>query len=110
MPEIPDRMRELVRLINQANYQYYRLDKPSITDLQWDALYDELNKLEEQAGFILPDSPTRRVGGDPLPAFVQHTHLSRLWSMDKVQTPEALAFWFGRMNAMYAKFPNLPPL
>lgn len=110
MPEIPERMRELVRLINQANHRYYVLDKPSITDAQWDALYDELNHLERQAGFTLPDSPTRRVGGDPLPAFVQHTHLSRLWSMDKVQTPEALSLWFGRMNAMHAKFTNLPPL
>lgn len=102
--------RELTERINHASYQYYVLDKPVMTDAQWDALYDRLQEIEEQTGVILPDSPTRRVGGQPLPAFVQHTHLNRLWSMDKVQSLEALDAWFVRMRQLHAKTPGLPPL
>lgn len=104
------RMRELADQINLASHQYYVLDQPVMSDAQWDALYDELRKLEEQTGVCLPDSPTRRVGGEPLPAFQQHRHLNRLWSLDKVQSPEELAAWFSRMRSLHAKHQGLPPL
>lgn len=110
MSQIPQRMQELVDLINQASHQYYVLDKPQLSDAQWDAFYDELKQLETQTGITLPDSPTRRVGGDPLPAFVQHTHLHRLWSMDKVKGSQELAQWFERVAQLHAKTPGLPPL
>ena len=104
------RMRELVETINQASYQYYVLDRPLMPDAQWDALYDELTALEKKTGIRLPDSPTRRVGGAPLPAFVRHRHLERLWSMDKAQSEEALHAWFDRVRALHQKTPGLPPL
>ena len=109
MPDLA-RMRELVDLVNRANYQYYVLDTPVMADAQWDKLYDELVELERQAGIRLPDSPSRRVGGDPLPAFQQHRHLSRLWSLDKVQSEEGLLQWFSRVRALHQKTPGLPPL
>lgn len=105
-----NRMQELVRRINEASHAYYVLDNPIITDAQWDALYDELIILERMSGTVLPDSPTRRVGGDPLPAFVQHAHLSRLWSMDKVNTMEGLSAWFARVKQLHSRTPGLPPL
>ena len=52
---------------------------------------------------VLPDSPTRRVGAEPLPEFEPHTHLARLWSMDKAQTKEALADWVRRAEKMRAE-------
>ncbi len=103
-------MRELVAQLNRANYQYYVLDEPLISDAAWDALYDELKTLEEKENLVLPDSPTRRVGGEPLPAFVTHTHLNRLWSMDKVQSAEQLGQWFARVEQLHARQPGLPPL
>ncbi|HPY94036.1 MAG TPA: NAD-dependent DNA ligase LigA [Clostridia bacterium] len=103
-------MRELVEQLNRANYQYYVLDEPLISDAAWDALYDELKTLEEKENLVLPDSPTRRVGGEPLPAFVTHTHLNRLWSMDKVQSAEQLGQWFARVEQLHARQPGLPPL
>ena len=64
-----DRMRELVDRLNETAYQYYTLDAPTISDAEWDRLYDELVRLENETGERLPDSPTRRVGGEVLSVF-----------------------------------------
>ncbi len=85
-----DRQTELVRLLNRYAAAYYEQDAPLVSDAEYDALYDELLKIEAETGVVLPDSPTLRVGGAPLKSFAQHTHLGRLWSLDKVRTPEAL--------------------
>lgn len=105
-----DEMRKLVDRLNETAYAYYVLDNPVITDHEWDALYDKLAAMEKETGTVLPDSPTRRVGGEPLAAFRQHRHINRLWSMDKVQSKEALQGWFERMEAMHGKMAGLPPL
>ena len=65
------RIRELVDKLNEYSKAYYVLDAPKISDKEYDELYDELLRLEEQSGIILPDSPTQRVGGDPLPCRMQ---------------------------------------
>lgn len=105
-----DTMRKLVDRLNETAHAYYVLDNPIITDHEWDALYDQLQAMEKETGLVLPDSPTRRVGGDPLAAFRQHRHLNRLWSLDKVQSKEALAGWFERMESLRDKTAGLPPL
>ena len=95
-----NRMRFLVDRLNETAYEYYTLDNPSISDKEWDALYDELVKLENESGERLPDSPTRRVGGEVLTGFEPHTHLARLWSMGKAQSVEALRDWAARAEKL----------
>ena len=89
-------MQQMVKQLNTWAHEYYVLDNPTVPDTAYDALYDQLVLLEKQTGVVLPDSPTRRVGGEPLKNFVQHTHRKRLYSLDKVQS-------FGELNEWVAK-------
>lgn len=93
-----DRQRELVDVLNKWAYEYYVLDKPTVSDKEYDALYDELKKLEAESGEISPDSPTRRVGGEPLKGFEKHTHIARLFSLDKSVTAEELSAFVTRVE------------
>ena len=109
-----DRMRELVALLNRYGYEYYTLDNPTVTDKEYDVLYDELVRLEKQTGVTLPDSPTKRVGGAPLSQFESHTHIVRLLSMDKAQSEDAVRDWMLRAQKLrdeaVAQGADLPPL
>lgn len=91
-------MRQMVDQLNQWAYEYYVLDNPTVADTQYDALYDQLVMLEQQTGEVLPDSPTRRVGGQPLEQFEQHTHLKRLYSLDKAQSFARLKEWTDKIT------------
>jgi len=102
-------MKELVDQLNYHSRAYYVLDAPSISDKEYDELFDRLLKMEEETGTVLPESPTLRVGGDPLPGFEPHTHLQRLWSMDKVRTAEDLLEWGNRVHRLW-EGKGLPPL
>lgn len=108
------RMNELAAEIAAHNYQYYTLDQPSINDVDYDKLYDELVAIETSSGVVLPDSPTSRVGGDLLKGFEQHRHRARLWSLDKAQNAEDLLSWNQRVikgiNDYNAKHPQEEPL
>ena len=84
------RMRELIDKLNEASRRYYDQNESDISDDEWDAMYAELRGLEEKTGERMADSPTRRVGGEPLSAFVPYRHEARLWSLDKAQTEQAL--------------------
>ncbi|MGI5884393.1 MAG: NAD-dependent DNA ligase LigA [Candidatus Spyradocola sp.] len=95
-----ERMRALVDELNRHAYRYYVLDDPTISDREYDVLFDELVELEKQTGIRLPDSPTRRVGGEPLKEFVPHRHLARLWSLDKSQTTQGLRDWAERIDRL----------
>ena len=99
-PEQMNRMKQLISEISKASYSYYVLDDPYISDMQWDRLYDELKAMEEETGEVLPDSPTRKVGGTTLKGFEEHYHINRLWSMDKVQSLEALDAWIARTEKL----------
>ena len=85
-----DRMRELIDVLNKYAYEYYVLDNPTVSDKEYDKLYDELKREEERTGRVEPDSPTRRVGGEPIKAFKKHEHVHRLYSLDKAVTDEEL--------------------
>lgn len=85
-----DRARELIDKLNRWSYEYYTLDNPTVADAEYDKAYDELVAIEKDSGIILPDSPTRRVGGELLKGFTEHTHLGRLYSLDKCKTEEEL--------------------
>lgn len=93
-----DRMRELVDILNRYAYEYYVLDAPTVTDAQYDKLYDELKELERESGTVLFDSPTRRVGGEPVKAFARHEHIARLYSLDKAVTEDELDAFFARVS------------
>ena len=93
-----DRMRELCDILNRWAYEYYVLDDPSVSDREYDKLYDELRELERESGTVYPDSPTRRVGGEPIKAFGKHTHIARLYSLDKAVTDDELSAFFTRVQ------------
>ncbi|MBR2572020.1 MAG: NAD-dependent DNA ligase LigA [Clostridia bacterium] len=103
-------MRRLVDELNLTAYQYYTLSEPTISDAEWDRMYDQLKAMEAETGVVLPDSPTRRVGAAPLAEFRQHRHLARLFSMDKAQSEEALRDWEARAQRLRAEAGGLPPL
>ena len=103
-------MRALVDYLNRTAYAYYVKDDPLISDQEWDRLYNQLLDMEKETGVVLPDSPSIRVGGEPLPDFQKHRHINRLWSMDKVQSSEELNAWFDRTEKLWAQDPSLPPL
>ncbi len=103
------RIRELVDKLNEYSRAYYVMDAPKISDKEYDELFDSLLELEQQTGIVLPDSPTQRVGGDPLPWFEEHTHIQRLWSLDKVRTREDLTEWGHKVQRM-AQSQGLPPV
>ena len=92
------RQRELTDILNKWAYEYYVLDAPTVSDKEYDAFYDELKKLEAESGEVYPDSPTRRVGGEPIKAFVQYNHIARLYSLDKSVTCEELQAFLTRVS------------
>ena len=93
-----DRMRQLVDILNKYAYEYYVLDNPSVPDSEYDKLYAELQALERESGTVLFDSPTRRVGGEPIKAFERHEHIARLYSLDKAVTEDELNAFFTRVG------------
>ena len=95
-----EQMRPLVDKLNAAARAYYYSAEPIMSDKDYDAMYDELLRMEKESGVVLPDSPTHRVGAEALTAFEPHTHISRLWSMDKVQSIEALDEWVKRTEKL----------
>lgn len=92
------RMRELVDTLNRYGYEYYVLDNPSVPDREYDKLYDELKSLESETGERFQDSPTRRVGGDPISSFLKHEHIHRLYSLDKCVTDGELGSFDERVR------------
>ena len=92
------RMRELVDVLNKYAYEYYVLDNPTVSDKEYDDKYDELVRLEKESGKVLFDSPTRRVGGEPVSAFKKHKHIERLYSLDKATTEEELIAFDKRID------------
>ena len=98
-----NRQRELVDILNKWAYEYYVLDAPTVSDKEYDALYDELRKMEAESGEVYPDSPTRRVGGEPLKGFEKHRHIARLFSLDKSVTAEELSAFVTRTQKAAGK-------
>ena len=101
-----DRKRQLVDILNKWAHEYYVLDNPTVSDKEYDALYDELRRLEEVDGVVYPDSPTRRVGGEPIKGFEKHTHIARLFSLDKSVTTEELSAFLTRVEKLAGKMPE----
>ena len=88
------RVEELKKILNQAAYEYYVLDKPTIEDYEYDHLMDELIKLENQYPELKTlDSPTNKIGGEVLSKFEKVTHNSKMMSLaDAFDYDELRAF------------------
>src|SRR3954465_4996887 len=85
------RAAELRGLLNRYLYEYHVLDDPSVEDAEYDRLYDELVRLEqEHPGLGTPDSPTQRVGAPVSDRFQKVQHLQPMGSLEKVTNDEAL--------------------
>jgi DNA ligase (NAD+) len=95
--DIMDRMLELIKILNKYSYDYYVLDSPTVSDAEYDVLYDELKKLEEDLGMILPDSPTHRIGGETLASFSEYKHKEKLYSLDKAKNIQEVEDFFHRL-------------
>ena len=102
-----DRMKQLIEQLDELNYRYYTLDEPSVSDIEYDNLYDELVKLEEETDTVLDYSPTQRVGGTVLDKFTKHKHLANLWSLDKSQSVEELRSWDERVKRLIDSYNEL---
>ncbi len=94
MSDDASRVLELRRLLEHHAYRYHVLDDPEIADAGYDALYDELEALEQaHPDLVTADSPTRRVGAAPAAGFTKVEHLAPMGSLEKVTTREALEKW-----------------
>jgi DNA ligase (NAD+) len=90
---------QLVEEIRQHDHAYYVLAQPSISDQDYDRLYRQLLDLEKQfPDLITPDSPTQRVGGQPLKAFKPVQHLQPMLSLDNTYSQEELREFVNRVQ------------
>ena len=95
------RAAELRRLIEHHNHRYYVLDEPEVSDAEYDALLDELRDIEaESPDLRTPDSPTQRVGGQPLDKFHQVRHLQPMLSLANARNEEELRAWDARVRKL----------
>ena len=82
---IKERVDELTRILNDANYNYYVKDDPTITDQEYDKYLRELEELEQKyPEYSYPDSPTKRVGGEVIDSFKKVTHVIPMMSLSDV--------------------------
>ncbi len=79
------RIEELVSYLNKCSDEYYNKNNPSISDAQFDALFDELSKLENETGYVLPASPTQRAGYEVLSVLPKTVHETPLLSLAKTK-------------------------
>lgn len=95
---VQERLKYLRDEINRANYLYYVEDNPTLSDFEYDELFRELKKLEEQYPlFVTPDSPTQRVGSIST-KFEPHKHKYRLYSLDNSNNYDDLRKWYERVE------------
>ena len=84
-------IKSLRERINDHNYQYYVLDNPIISDSEYDKLFKELESLEKQnPDFIIPESPTQRIGAKPIESFGTVTHRVTMMSLANAMSSDEL--------------------
>ena len=102
MTDAAARAAELRRILERANHAYYVLDRPEMSDAEYDRIFQELLELERtHAELRTPDSPTRRIGAEPSPAFQKHRHLVPMLSLANAFSEAELVEWEDR-NARLA--------
>ena len=87
--------------LNYHNHRYHILDAPEISDSQYDALMGRLQEIEAaNPEFITPDSPTQRVGAEPLSSFREANHLVPLLSLGNTFDDNGFLAWYQRVNIL----------
>ena len=95
-----EKMKQLIKEIEKHNYNYYVLDNPTISDVEYDNIYYSLVDLEKETGVVLPYSPTMRVGDVVLDGFTKKKHEVNLYSLNKVRSFEELENWTSDMKKL----------
>ena len=90
-----NRIKELNAVLKKASEDYYAKDESPLSDREYDALYDELVRLEEETGIILAGSPTQTVGYEAVDELPKEKHPSPMLSLGKTKSREELADWLG---------------
>ena len=88
----------LVKELNEHNYRYYVLDAPVISDEEYDRMFRRLKELEEKHHYVLPDSPTLRVGAPPLDKFEKVKHTEPMLSLDNAFSHDEVREFDQRMK------------
>lgn len=96
-------MQDLIKELNVHIRNYYVLDKPTISDVEYDRLYDKLQALERETGVVFPNSPSNRVGGEILKGFKKFNHDVPLFSLEKCNSFEELENF---VNGVKKDFPD----
>jgi DNA ligase (NAD+) len=98
------RVGELREALDYHNHRYYVLDDPEVSDAEYDALLNELRELEaEHPDLLTPDSPTQRIGAQPLSKFEEVPHLQPMLSLANARNEDELRAWETRMNNLLKK-------
>jgi len=90
-----ERLRELNDLLNQYRHEYYNLNAPTVSDQEYDRLFDELAGLEQDTGLRMANSPTQTVGWPAVSKLEKTIHIIPLLSLDKVKSSEDLLSFMG---------------
>ncbi len=93
--EKTERIKELVATLNEAAKAYYQYDEEIMSNLAYDALYDELVSLEKSTGLIMSNSPTQKVGYEILSELPKERHAEPMLSLDKTKSVDDLSAWLG---------------
>lgn len=90
-----ERIKELINTLNEASIAYYKYDNPTMTDKQYDDLYDELSDLEKETGIIMSDSPTQKVQGETLEYLEKVQHGKPMLSANKTKDMSEIKKFIG---------------
>ncbi len=95
-----ERIKELVEKLNIASKKYYQEDTEIMSNLEYDALYDELVSLEKETGIVMSNSPTVNVGYQVVSELPKEAHEHPMLSLDKTKDVDALAGWLGNQKGV----------
>ncbi|MGI6737578.1 MAG: NAD-dependent DNA ligase LigA [Anaerovoracaceae bacterium] len=93
--ELKEKMRRRVDLLNRAARAYYTEDREEMSNREYDRLYDELQRWEEESGIVLAGSPTQQVGYETLSELPRERHPRPMLSLDKTKSVDELVRWLG---------------
>ncbi len=103
-----ERIKELVKILNDASRAYYQEDREIMSNFEYDKLYDELLALEKETGLVLSGSPTSKVGYEILSELPKERHPEPMLSLDKTKSVDDLAAWLnGKKGVMSWKLDGL---